>query len=597
MATATTMPMDRWETLPWKKIQRNVFKVQKRIYQASQRDDVKTVRQFQRLLMNSRSAKLLAVRKVTQENQGKRTAGVDGVKALTPAQRLQLADTLKIDHKANPVRRVWIPKPDTDEQRPLGIPTVHDRALQTLVKLALEPEWEAKFEANSYGFRPGRSCHDAIEAIFNAVAHLEKYVLDADIAKCFDRINHDALLDKLNPGPKLRRQIKAWLKAGVLDRGELFPTVQGTMQGGTISPLLANVALHGMEELLVQRFPTKLHKRFYAPQVIRYADDLVVLHKDLAIVQQCQEVLAEWLKNMGLELKPSKTRITHTRNSVDGEPGFAFLGFNIRQYPMGKTKSGKDSSGKRVGFKLFIKPSKNSVKRHINRLGETIGRHQHKEQQLLIRALNSLIIGWTRYYSTVVSQVSFEKVEYALFARLLAWAKRRHPNKSKWWIVDQYWRITKGKGWRFQPPGSEYQLYQHCSTPIRRHVKVQGLRSPYDGDWIYWSTRLGKHPEVPLRVATLLKRQRGICLECGLFFKDGDDMTLDHTIPTHLSGSGVRSNRHLLHRHCHHAKSASEKYETGLTGTPDKRHVIEEPDESKDSRPVLKPSGGSDSVA
>lgn len=558
MATATT-PMDRWETLPWRNIQRNVFKVQKRIYQASRRDDVKTVRKFQRLLMNSRSAKLLAVRKVTQDNRGKGTAGVDGVKALTPPQRLKLAHTLSIGHKARPVRRVWIPKPETDEQRPLGIPTIHDRALQTLVKLALEPEWEARFEPNSYGFRPGRSCHDAIEAIFNAIAHLEKYVLDADIAKCFDCINHDALLDKLNTGPKLRRQIKAWLKAGVLNHGELFPTERGTMQGGTIPPLLANVALHGMEELLVQRFPTKLHKRFYAPQVIRYADDLVVLHKDRAIIEQCQEVLAEWLLNIGLELKPSKTRIAHTRNALESEAGFSFLGFNIRQYPVGKTRSGKDTLGKRVGFKLFIKPSKSSIKRHIHQLGETVGRHQHKEQTRLIRALNSLIIGWSRYYSTVVSQDIFEKVDYLLFARLFAWAKRRHPNKSKWWIVDQYWRITKGKGWRFQPPGSDYQLYQHRSTPIRRHVKVQGHRSPYDGDWIYWSTRLGKHPEVPLRVARLLKRQRGRCVACELFFKDGDVMQVVHTTSKQPDETGVRHYRYLLHRHCYQAKSASRK--------------------------------------
>ena len=289
---------------------------------------------FQRFLMNSRSAKLLAVRKVTQDNRGKGTAGVDVVKALTPPQRLKLAHSVRIGHKASAVRRVWIPKPETDEQRPLGIPTIHDRARQTLVKLALEPEWEARFEATSYGFRPGQSCHDAIEAIFNAAAHLEKYVLDADIAKCFGRINHDALLDKLNTSPKLRRQIKAWLKVGVLDNGEL-PTERGTRQGGTISPLVANVALHGMEELLAQRFPTKLHKRFYAPQVIRYADDLVVLHKDRAIIEQCQEVLAEWLQNMGLELKPSKTRIAHTRNTLVGEPGFSFLGFNIRQYAVG----------------------------------------------------------------------------------------------------------------------------------------------------------------------------------------------------------------------------------------------------------------------
>jgi len=195
-------PMYGWNTIRWKTIQRNVFKLQKRIYQASDRGDVRTVHKLQRLLMDSRSAKSLAVRNVSQDNKGKKTAGVDGVKALTPAQRLNLAKTLSIGKKARPVRRIWIPKPGSTEQRPLGIPTIHDRALQTLVKLALEPEWEAKFEANSYGFRPGRSCHDAIEAIFNSIRIKPKYVLDADIAKCFDRINQQALLDKTPHQPK-----------------------------------------------------------------------------------------------------------------------------------------------------------------------------------------------------------------------------------------------------------------------------------------------------------------------------------------------------------------------------------------------------------
>lgn len=190
MDTVATTPMYGWNTIPWKKIQRNVFKLQKRIYRASSRGDVRTVRKLQRLLMKSRSAKLLAVRRVTQDNQGKKTAGVDGVKSLTPKQRLALANTLNIGRKAKPVRRVWIPKAGSDEMRPLGIPTIHDRALQALVKLALEPEWEARFEPNSYGFRPGRSCHDAIEAIFTAIGHKAKYVLDADIEKCFDQIDH-----------------------------------------------------------------------------------------------------------------------------------------------------------------------------------------------------------------------------------------------------------------------------------------------------------------------------------------------------------------------------------------------------------------------
>jgi RNA-directed DNA polymerase len=186
MTTVASAPMDRWETLPWKHLQRNVFKLQKRIYRASWREDVRTVRRLQRLLLQSSSARLLAVRRVAQENQGKRSAGVDGVKALTPSQRLALAHTLRIGQKAQPVRRVWIPKPHSTELRPLGIPVMANRAGQALVTAALEPEWEARFEPNSYGFRPGRSCQDASDAIFASIAGQAKYVLDADIAQCFD---------------------------------------------------------------------------------------------------------------------------------------------------------------------------------------------------------------------------------------------------------------------------------------------------------------------------------------------------------------------------------------------------------------------------
>src|SRR5947199_5282503 len=209
-------PMYEWNTLPWRAIERSVFKLQKRIYQASQNNDSVLVHKLQRLLINSWSAKCLAVRRVTQDNQGKKTAGIDGMKSLSPQQRMSLVQTLRVDLKTRPVRRVWIPKPNAPtEKRGLGIPTLFNRAAQMLLKLALEPEWEAKFEPNSYGFRPGRSCHDAITAIFTSIKGVDKYVLDADIAKCFDRINHEALLDKLRTFPLMRRVIKAWLKAGI----------------------------------------------------------------------------------------------------------------------------------------------------------------------------------------------------------------------------------------------------------------------------------------------------------------------------------------------------------------------------------------------
>jgi RNA-directed DNA polymerase len=229
--------------------------------------------------MKSWSARALSVRRVTQDNQGKKTAGVDGIKSLTPKQRLNLVGNLKLGSKVSPTRRVWIPKPGTEEKRPLGIPTMKDRALQALVKLALMPEWEARFEPNSYGFRPGRSCQDAIEAIFLSINKKPKYVLDADIAKCFDRINHETLLQKLNTFPTIRRQIRAWLKAGVMDGKQLFTTSEGTPQGGVISPLLANIALHGMEERIKQYAETlkgsKRNNR-WSLSLIRYADDFVI---------------------------------------------------------------------------------------------------------------------------------------------------------------------------------------------------------------------------------------------------------------------------------------------------------------------------------
>lgn len=226
-----------WEDIPWRKLERKTSKLQKRIYQASRRGEIKKVRKLQKLLMKSRLAKLLAVRRVTQENKGKKTAGVDAVKSLSPKQRLELAKNLRLTDKAKPTRRVWIPKPGRDEKRPLGIPVIHERALQALVKQAMEPEWEARFEPNSFGFRRGRSCHDAIKAIWDNISQKPKWVLDADIAQCFDRINHETLLCKLNTSPKIRRQIRAWLRAGVMDGLKYFDTTEGTPQGGVISPL------------------------------------------------------------------------------------------------------------------------------------------------------------------------------------------------------------------------------------------------------------------------------------------------------------------------------------------------------------------------
>lgn len=592
-----------WREINWRKLERRVYKLQKRIYRASSRGNVKAVRRLQKTLMRSWSARCLAARRVTQDNQGKRTAGVDGVCKLSPKQRSALTGNLKLGSKVSPTRRVWIDKPGKDEKRPLGIPTMKDRALQSLVKLTLEPEWEAKFEPNSYGFRPGRSCRDATEAIFIAINKKPKYVLDADIAKCFDHIDHKRLLEKLNTYPTLRRQIRAWLKAGVMDEKELFPTSEGTPQGGVLSPLLANIALHGMEYQINQFAKTldmrnrKGHQISWQNKVgslnlIRYADDFVILHEDVTVVQRCKEIISEWLNDMGLELKPSKTRLTHTLNSYGKEkPGFDFLGFNIRQFYVGKYHS-------KQGFKTIITPSKKSIEVHYDQIAKVIDSHKSVSQGALIKNLNPVIRGWSNYYASAVSKETYSKLDHLMYLKLESWANRRHPNKGKRWVANKYWHTVGQAKWTFsyKKDGEiTVQLLNHVATSIVRHVKVKSDASPYDDKLIYWSSRMGKNPEMPTRVAKLLKAQKGKCAHCNLHFREEDVMEVDHFIPKSKGGRDEYKNLQLLHRHCHDEKTRHDG--SCQVGTNDKAQVVEEPGEGKLSRPVLKTSRRGDSPA
>ena len=543
-------PTVEWNQINWRKAERLTFKLQKRIYRASERGDVKAVRKLQKTLINSWSNKVLAVRRVTQDNTGKRTAGVDGIKLLTPKQRIKLVNQLKTTGKSQPTRRVMIPKPGTNESRSLGIPTMYDRALQAVVKAALEPEWEASFEPNSYGFRPGRSCHDAIGAIFNSIRYKAKYVLDADIAKCFDRINHKALLDKINTYPRLRKQIKSWLKSGVLDQGEIFPTIEGTPQGGVISPLLANIALHGMEERVKQFVGNSINQRKEI-SFIRYADDFVIIHKDIEVIIACPKIIAEWLSDLGLELKPSKTELTHTLNEYNGNVGFEFLGFHVQQHKVGNYQSAKSTKGIPIGFKTLITPSKPKIKAHLVKIEEVIDTHNTAPQYALISRLNPIIRGWSNYYSTVVSKETFNKVDNLTYNKLKAWARRRGKGSIN---KDKYWRTVGDKNWCFSTEEG-LELAQHQATPIIRHVKVKGNSTPYDGDWIYWSKRRGEYPETPTRVATLLKTQKGKCTHCGLYFTPTDIVEVDHIQPRSLGGKDEYKNLQLLHKHCHDTKT------------------------------------------
>jgi RNA-directed DNA polymerase len=514
--------------------------------QATQRGEGRTVRTLQNLLSKSWYARLLAVRRVTQDNRGRHTAGIDGKKSLTPPQRWRLAQELRLDGKATPLRRLWIPKRGTSDKRPLGMPTLHERARQTLVRQVLEPEWEAKLSAHFYGFRPGRSCWDAIGAVFNHIKFRPQHLLKVDISKCFDRIDHAALLAKLHAPSGIRRQIRAWLRSGIMEADTFSPTTAGTPQGGSISPLLALIALHGIEDAVLQVHPKA--------RVIAYADDCLVLHPDRSVLEHCQHLLSEWLAGMGLTLNTSKTRIGHT---LEGDqPGVDFLGCHIRQHRVGKHQSGKGPGGhQRLGFKTLIRPAKDNVKDHLAEIGRMIRQGQNWPQAAFIQKLNPTIRGWANYYRTWVCQATLSRLDYLTWEKLRHWAYRRHPHTSTRWIYDRYWR-RQGSGIVFatpRTPDGQVWLTNHSEIPSMFYAKVAGNRSPYDGDWVYWSRRRGHYPTVKTRVATLLKRQSGRCAYCGQYFQHDDQLEVDH-----INGDRRNAryqNLQAMHGHCHDAKT------------------------------------------
>lgn len=469
-----------WKDINWFKVEVHILRLQAQIYNLSKDGEREKMWERQRLLTNSFIAKLLSVRKVTQD---KATPGVDGIASLKPEERLLLAKKLTIDGKANAIKRVYIPKPGSEELRPLGIPTIKDRAKQHLAKLALEPEWEAKFEPNSYGFRPGRSCHDAIAAIYTSINHKPKYVLDADIRKCFDRINHEALLDKIGTYSKMRRQIAAWLKAGVLVESILMEPESGTPQGGVISPLLANIALDGLERMLDEwikgislkdaKGRTLSHKeKRCSLTVVRYADDIVILHPLIGIIILVKEQVIQWLNRIHLNMKGENTKICHTLESYEGvPPGFDFLGFRIQQHPVGKYTSGK----KEFKFKTIIKPSNKNVKNHLADTREVLKRV--KSTSKVIEKINPKIVGWSQYFKYVVSKKCFARCDYILGKQLFSWARNKHPTRVFRWCLRKYFiRVKDRKLFGDFKKGKFVAMRVHSDTPIQRHVKIKGER-------------------------------------------------------------------------------------------------------------------------
>lgn len=551
-----------WSQIDWVKAQTKVTKLQNRIYAASKDVKVVEVIRLQKTLVSSYSARLLAVRKVTQENRGMSIAGVDGVKTVNNEKRMEMVENLRLDGKSSPLNKILSPKPGKAEKRPLGIPTMMDRAKQALAKLALEPEWEAKFEPNSYGFRPGRGCHDAIEAIELSIRRKGKYVLDADVKGCFDNIDHEALLNKMKTYPAMERQIRAWLKSGILE-GEVFGrTDTGTPQGGVISPLLANIALHGLESYITQNFPmVKTRKgqpkgkmrEIGEARVIRYADDFVILHEKEEVIRSAKLMTEEWMSGMGLKLNEQKTRITNTIHEVNGEkPGFDFLGFNIRTHEVGKHKCGTKANEEPLMIRTIVRPSDDSIAKFRRNIKNILEKGHSQKPEDLIKRINWYIRGWANYFRTGdSSHKTFRKLQNDLYQVYLGWGRKKFAQRGDGYIVKKIFHKSKYSKWNF---GWKENKETHLAVtlyefPYKKHIKVQGSRSPYDGDWNYWMGRRGNHPLCPKDIKSGLQRQEGKCYHCRSQFQVEDQIHIHHIDGNRKNNK--TTNKVLLHLHCH----------------------------------------------
>jgi RNA-directed DNA polymerase len=509
-------PLD-WRQVDWRRVEDDVRRLRQRIFTASKAGDLKRVRSLQKLMLRSRANTLLSVRRVTERNAGRLTAGVDGEVVLTPEAKARLADRvhqMAEPFKARPVRRVYIPKAGSrTKRRPLGIPVIADRAHQARVVSALEPEWEARFEPRSYGFRPGRGCHDAIQAVYQVVKgrHPKRlWALDADLAQAFDKLAHDHILAMLGTFPA-RGMIREWLKAGVVEQGRLHRTEDGVPQGGVVSPLLLNVALHGMEQAAGVRYhPTGQSPGRVivagCPAAIRYADDFVVLCHSRQEAFEVKARLADWLASRGLSFNEDKTRV------VTLNEGFDFLGFNVRRY----------------GTKPLIKPSKAAQRRIRERLRTELRSMRGTNAPTVIKKLNPIIRGWAVYYRTQVSADVFDALDQYLWELTFKWARFSHANKPTRWVVARYWgRYNKSRQdrWVFGDRKSGAYLHKFQWTNIVRHRIVMGVASPDDPALAeYWATRRRKtRPPIDKTSLWLLKAQDGRCAICGSAFLPDDD--------------------------------------------------------------------------
>lgn len=532
---------NNWKDINWTKVNLIVYDLQHKIFKASVNgsSSIAAMRYYQKALVNSEAAKLVAVRKVTQENRGKKTPGVDGKLVLRNLERIKLVYNLRLDGSADPIRRVYISK--SDLKRPLGIPTIKDRAKQALLKLALEPEWEAKFDSNSFGFRPGYSTADAKWLVTRQIQGAPKYFLDADIKGCFDNISHEYLLKKLNTIKMFENQIKSWLKAGILNSNfsiatEGIENSVGTPQGGVLSPLLANIALNGMEKLLKDKFNRNVC-------LIRYADDFVVFSKREEIIVESKKLLLEFLKPMNLEFSEEKTRVGHTLVS----PGLDFLGFNFRNHNVSIHRGVKSTRGVKQNFIQITKPSRKSVKEHKKEIVALLKTYKSAPLLSVMKALSERIRGWTYYYSLSQSTKTFTMLDGWFWNRLWLWSVKRFKSAK-----NAKKRCFSVSGWKFgfidDITNKKWVLNRYDEVKVRKHVKIKKGASIYDGRLEYFSKRLALHNPLFKRLHETLIKQDYRCAYCKAYFLPNDEIELHHV----RDSNGVWLNKfQFVHSYCH----------------------------------------------